>query len=91
MPVWDSSGESRFNIERAACDGRGTAGADVSATTLTMCSSLILKRASTSRPSDQWQDEDYDVLADGKSRSPQLYDDLGDVSSPSRAAAAKSV
>jgi hypothetical protein len=27
---------------------------------------LILKRASTSRPSGQWQDEDYDVLADGK-------------------------
>jgi hypothetical protein len=30
-----------------------------------MCS-LILKRASASRPSGQWQDEDYDVLADGK-------------------------
>jgi hypothetical protein len=29
-------------------------------------SSLILKRASTSRPSGQWQHEDYDVLADGK-------------------------
>jgi hypothetical protein len=28
--------------------------------------SLILKRASASRPSGQWQDEDYDVLADGK-------------------------
>jgi hypothetical protein len=27
---------------------------------------LILKRASASRPSGQWQDEDYDVLADGK-------------------------
>jgi hypothetical protein len=27
---------------------------------------LILKRASTSRPSGQWKDEDYDVLADGK-------------------------
>ena len=29
-------------------------------------SNLILKRASVSRPSGQWQDEDYDVLADGK-------------------------
>jgi hypothetical protein len=27
---------------------------------------LILKRARASRPSGQWQDEDYDVLADGK-------------------------
>jgi hypothetical protein len=27
---------------------------------------LILKRASTSRSSGQWQDEDHDVLADGK-------------------------
>jgi hypothetical protein len=27
---------------------------------------LILKRASASRSSGQWQDEDYDVLADGK-------------------------
>jgi hypothetical protein len=27
---------------------------------------LVLKRASTSRPSGQWKDEDYDVLADGK-------------------------
>jgi hypothetical protein len=27
---------------------------------------LILKRASASRPSGQWKDEDYDVLADGK-------------------------
>jgi hypothetical protein len=28
--------------------------------------SLLLKRASASRSSGQWQDEDYDVLADGK-------------------------
>jgi hypothetical protein len=28
-------------------------------------SSLILKRASTSRPSAEWNDDDYDVLADG--------------------------
>jgi hypothetical protein len=27
---------------------------------------LILKRASASRPSGQWKDEDYDVLADGE-------------------------
>jgi hypothetical protein len=26
---------------------------------------LLLKRASTSRPSGEWNDEDYDVLADG--------------------------
>jgi hypothetical protein len=26
---------------------------------------LILKRASASRPSGQWNDDDYDVLADG--------------------------
>jgi hypothetical protein len=29
-------------------------------------SSLILKRASTSRPSGQWGDDDYDVLCDGE-------------------------
>jgi hypothetical protein len=28
-------------------------------------SSLILKRASASRPSGEWNDDDYDVLADG--------------------------
>jgi hypothetical protein len=27
---------------------------------------LTLKRANASRPSGQWSDEDYDVLADGK-------------------------
>jgi hypothetical protein len=26
---------------------------------------LLLKRAATSRPSGQWSDDDYDVLADG--------------------------
>jgi hypothetical protein len=31
-----------------------------------MLAMLILKRASASRSSGQWQDEDYDVLADGK-------------------------
>jgi hypothetical protein len=29
-------------------------------------SGLILKRGKFSRPSGQWSDEDYDVLADGK-------------------------
>jgi hypothetical protein len=28
-------------------------------------SSLILKRASASRPSGEWSDDDYDALADG--------------------------
>jgi hypothetical protein len=28
-------------------------------------STLILKRASVSRPSGEWNDDDYDVLADG--------------------------
>jgi hypothetical protein len=28
-------------------------------------STLILKRASASRPSGEWNDDDYDVLADG--------------------------
>jgi hypothetical protein len=28
-------------------------------------SSLILKRASASRPSGEWKEDDYDVLADG--------------------------
>jgi hypothetical protein len=35
---------------------------------------LILKRASASRPSGQWSDEDYDVLADGKVVG-RIYDD----------------
>ena len=30
-----------------------------------MSAPLILKRASASRPSGQWNDDDYDVLADG--------------------------
>jgi hypothetical protein len=29
---------------------------------------LILKRANFSRPSGQWQDEDYDVLTDAEAR-----------------------
>ena len=31
-----------------------------------MTARVVLKRAKLSRPSGQWQDEDYDVLADGK-------------------------
>jgi hypothetical protein len=30
-----------------------------------MAQQLILKRASASRPSGEWNDDDYDVLADG--------------------------
>ena len=30
-----------------------------------MTGQLILKRASASRPSGEWNDDDYDVLADG--------------------------
>jgi hypothetical protein len=29
-------------------------------------SALILKRTSASRPSGEWNDDDFDVLADGK-------------------------
>jgi hypothetical protein len=30
-----------------------------------LCPQLILKRASAGRPSGEWSDDDYDVLADG--------------------------
>lgn len=30
-----------------------------------MTESLILKRAAVSRPSGEWNEDDYDVLADG--------------------------
>jgi hypothetical protein len=33
-----------------------------------MTHQLILKRASASRPSGVWNDDDSDVLADGKAR-----------------------
>jgi hypothetical protein len=36
---------------------------------------LTLKRASASRPSGQWSDEDYDVLADGEVA--ELDQDIG--------------
>jgi hypothetical protein len=42
--------------------------------------SLILKRAKFSRPSGQWQEEDYDVLADGKPVG-RIYEDA-DLSTP---------
>jgi hypothetical protein len=29
---------------------------------------LIIKRASASRPSGEWSDDDYDVIADGRRR-----------------------
>jgi hypothetical protein len=32
-----------------------------------MAQQLILKRASASRPSGEWNEDDYDVLADGAS------------------------
>jgi hypothetical protein len=39
-----------------------------------LMSSLTLKRASASRSSGQWQDEDYDVLADSKPVG-RIYED----------------
>jgi hypothetical protein len=42
--------------------------------------SLVLKRGKFSRPSGQWQDEDYDVLADGKAVG-RIYEDA-DLSTP---------
>jgi hypothetical protein len=37
---------------------------DLAAMAQTMTSEVILKRAATSRPSGEWNDEHYDVLAD---------------------------
>jgi hypothetical protein len=39
-----------------------------------MTDRLVLRRASASRPSGQWQDEDYDVLADGEAVG-RIYED----------------
>jgi hypothetical protein len=39
-----------------------------------MTTPLILKRASASRSSGQWKNEDYDVLADGKAVG-RIYED----------------
>jgi hypothetical protein len=43
--------------------------------------SLTLKRAKFSRPSGQWQDEDYDVLADGKVVG-RIYEDASASTTP---------
>jgi hypothetical protein len=44
------------------------------------CPHLTLKRGKFSRPSGQWSDEDYDVLADGKVVG-RIYED-GSASTP---------
>jgi hypothetical protein len=38
---------------------------------------LILKRASASRPSGEWSDDDFDVLADRRSCRPHLQGEGG--------------
>jgi hypothetical protein len=43
--------------------------------------SLILKRANTSRSSGQWQHEDYDVLADGRPVG-RIYEDASTSTPP---------
>jgi hypothetical protein len=45
-------------------------------------SSLILKRASASRPSGEWDDDDYDVLADGVVVGRIFNSNAGPVGSP---------
>jgi hypothetical protein len=45
-------------------------------------SSLILKRASTSRPSGEWDDDDFDVLADGVVVGRIFNSNAGPVGSP---------
>jgi hypothetical protein len=52
----------------------------VTALQTVMSPNLFLKRAKFSRPSGQWQDEDYDVLADGKAVG-RIYEDA-DLSTP---------
>jgi hypothetical protein len=44
--------------------------------------SLILKRASASRPSGEWSDDDYDVLADGVVVGRIFNSNAGPVGSP---------
>jgi hypothetical protein len=39
-----------------------------------MTARLVVKRARASRSSDQWKDEDYDVLADGTAVG-RIYED----------------
>ena len=43
---------------------------------------LILKRASTSRPSGEWDDDDFDVLADGVVVGRIFNSNAGPVGSP---------
>jgi hypothetical protein len=43
---------------------------------------LILKRASASRPSGEWDDDDYDVLADGVVVGRIFNSNAGPVGSP---------
>jgi len=43
---------------------------------------LILKRASASRLSGEWNDDDYDVLADGARADPRLRGDVRGRTSP---------
>ena len=43
---------------------------------------LILKRASASRPSGEWNDDDYDVLADGVVVGRIFNSNAGPVGSP---------
>jgi hypothetical protein len=43
---------------------------------------LILKRASASRPSGEWKDDDYDVLADGVVVGRIFNSDASPVGSP---------
>jgi hypothetical protein len=44
--------------------------------------SLVLKRASASRPSGEWDDDDYDVLADGAAVGRIFNSHAGPVGSP---------
>jgi|SRR3984893_1952489 hypothetical protein len=44
--------------------------------------SLVLKRASASRPSGEWDDDDYDVLADGAVVGRIFNSHAGPVGSP---------
>ena len=44
---------------------------------------LILKRASASRPSGEWNDDDYDVLANGEAVGRMFNTNAAPVGSPS--------
>ena len=53
------------NEEPAAPGGEAAGGGRLEGKVAVKENALILKRAKLSCPSGQWQDEDYDVLADG--------------------------